>query len=47
METNMRICGMQNIQHSGECAHRVFMANHSEVQWIACNEHRELCTLYQ
>lgn len=46
-ETDMRICGMQSVQHSGECARHIFMANHSEVQWMAYNEHGELCTLYQ
>lgn len=47
MQADIRICGMQNLQHSGECVHHIFMASHSEVHWMAYNEHGELCTLYQ
>lgn len=43
----MKNGGMQNTQLSGECACHIFMANHSEVQWMAYKEHAELCTLYQ
>lgn len=35
METDMRICGVQSVQHSGECARHIFMPNHPEVQWMA------------
>lgn len=46
MKTDKKICGMHNVQYSGECAHHIFMANHFEVQWMAYSEHGELCTLY-
>lgn len=46
MESNIKIIGSQNIERSAEGAHRIFMANHFQVQQAARNYHAELCTLY-
>lgn len=47
MWTDMKNGGMQNSRLSRERACQIFMANHSEVQWMAYKEHAELCTLYR